>query len=297
MTNPLVSIVCITYNHEPYLRQALDGFLMQRTTFPVEIILAEDCSTDGTRAICEEYAKRYPDKIRYIWSETNVGAVANERRAIEAASGKYLAFCEGDDYWTDADKLQLQVDWLETHPDYSVCWHRYICKIEETEIVCPEDKYLTYTHDGFDITLENLFTCWKTQYLTMMCRRELYDNELCLKFHYFRDTHQMYYLLKQGKGRVLPFVGGVYRQTGSGEFSARSEKSMVETIISVDRDLLKKNYFESSINNAFAKDLQYRLDHFRHENTKWQNFCDALRIFVRNGKISRLYKNIFNPKV
>src|SRR5574344_2319007 len=117
---PLLSIVTITYNHEPFIAKTIEGVLMQQVKFPIELIIAEDCSTDGTRAICQQYAEQYPDLIRLITSESNVGAIANERRAMLAARGKYIAFCEGDDYWTDPLKLQKQVDFLESHPDYSV---------------------------------------------------------------------------------------------------------------------------------------------------------------------------------
>jgi glycosyltransferase involved in cell wall biosynthesis len=107
---------------------------MQKCDFPFEIVLAEDCSTDGTREICREYAVKYPDVIHYVWSENNIGAVENEARAIRAAKGKYIALCEGDDYWTDAQKLQKQVDFMESHPEYSVTFHRYKIHYDDTDI-------------------------------------------------------------------------------------------------------------------------------------------------------------------
>ena len=110
---PLLSIVTITYNHEPFIAKTIEGVLMQQVKFPIELIIAEDCSTDGTRAICQRYAAQYPALIRLITSESNVGAIANERRDMRAARGKYIAFCEGADYWTDPLKLHKQVDFLE----------------------------------------------------------------------------------------------------------------------------------------------------------------------------------------
>ena len=97
---PLVSVVTITYNHAPYIAKCIEGVLMQQVNFPMEFIIAEDCSTDGTRTICEEYAAKYPDLIRLITSEHNVGYNPNELRAMKAVRGKYIAYCEGDDYWT-----------------------------------------------------------------------------------------------------------------------------------------------------------------------------------------------------
>lgn len=119
----LVSINCITYNHEAYIRHAIEGFLMQRTEFAYEILIGEDCSTDRTREIVEGYRKQFPDKIRIITSQNNVGPSENSLRLLEASQGKYIALCEGDDYWTDPYKLQKQVDYMENHSDCTLCFH------------------------------------------------------------------------------------------------------------------------------------------------------------------------------
>jgi glycosyltransferase involved in cell wall biosynthesis len=118
-----VSICCITYNHEKYIAQAIDGFLMQNSTFAYEIIIGEDRSTDDTGRLVREYADRYPNLIKRVTSERNVGARLNGIRTRAAAQGKYIALCEGDDYWTDPLKLQKQVDFLESHPGCAMCCH------------------------------------------------------------------------------------------------------------------------------------------------------------------------------
>jgi glycosyltransferase involved in cell wall biosynthesis len=122
--DPLVSVVMVTYNHQPYVAQAIEGVISQQTRFALELIIGEDCSTDRTREIVVEYQRRYPERIRVLTSATNVGAHANSRRAMQAARGKYMAFCEGDDYWISSDKIQKQVDFLERHPDCAICSHR-----------------------------------------------------------------------------------------------------------------------------------------------------------------------------
>jgi len=116
----LVSIPVITYNHKNFIKQNLDGILMQKTDFRYEIIIGEDCSTDGTREIIFDYAKRFPKMIKVITSDTNVGSLNNQIRTLVACSGKYFAFCEGDDYWTDIFKLQKQIDFLEQNQDYGM---------------------------------------------------------------------------------------------------------------------------------------------------------------------------------
>lgn len=114
---PVVSVLMLTYNHGPYLAEAIDGVLKQQTDFPIELLIGEDCSTDNTREIAMRYQREYPEVIRVVISPTNVGGRRNRRRLADRVRGEFIAFCEGDDYWTDPDKLQLQVDYLRAHPD------------------------------------------------------------------------------------------------------------------------------------------------------------------------------------
>lgn len=238
----LVSIVCITYNHEPYLRQALDSFLIQKTSFAYEIVLAEDCSTDGTRKICEEYAAKYPDIIHYIYRDHNVGYNENEYEAMCAAKGKYIAYCEGDDYWTIPDKLQRQVDFLESHPDYSICWHR--CKHhnvttgENKQDAC--GKILLDGTDGVDIDMDTYFAGWYTQPLTMVFRKDALDLSLYHSYKYFRDMQQMYYILKNGKGYLFAFDGGIRMVHSGGIASTISRKKYCDISLPMDGEFYWK---------------------------------------------------------
>lgn len=123
--NIIVSIQCLVYNHEPYLRQCLDGFVMQKTTFKFEAIVHDDVSTDGSVAIIREYAEKFPDIIKPIYEIENQYSKRDgslEKIMNEACRGKYIALCEGDDYWTDPLKLQKQVNFMEDNPDYSMCF-------------------------------------------------------------------------------------------------------------------------------------------------------------------------------
>lgn len=124
MDNPLVSVHMVTYNHEPYIAQAIEGMLRQETDFPIELVIGEDCSTDRTHDIVFDYQKKHPDIIRVITSDKNVGARKNSKRVYKACRGKYLAFCEGDDYWTDPYKLQKQVDYFAANPEVVLVAHR-----------------------------------------------------------------------------------------------------------------------------------------------------------------------------
>jgi len=125
----LVAIQCLVYNHEPYLRDCFEGLVMQKTNFRFVAIVHEDASADGSVAIIREYAEKYPEIFRPIYETENqwskpdgsLGRIMNE--AIVATGAKYVAMCEGDDYWTDPYKLQKQVDFMESHPDYAMCFH------------------------------------------------------------------------------------------------------------------------------------------------------------------------------
>ncbi len=119
----LVSVNCTTYNHEDYIADAIESFLMQKTNFNFEILIGEDCSTDNTKKIVEEYAEKHPGKVRIITSEKNVGARKNSMRLVENSKGKYIAECEGDDFWTDPNKLQKQIDYMINNPDCSMSFH------------------------------------------------------------------------------------------------------------------------------------------------------------------------------
>ncbi len=117
-----VSVFILTYNQERFIAQAIEGALMQKTGFPFEIVVADDCSTDGTREVIRQYWEKWPDRIRVLLNRHNIhrrGMIRN----FQACRGQYVAVVEGDDYWTSPDKLQRQVDFLDSHPDYTICFH------------------------------------------------------------------------------------------------------------------------------------------------------------------------------
>ena len=241
---PLVSVVTITYNHEPYIAKCIEGVLMQKVDFPMEFIIADDCSTDGTQSICRSYAERYPELIRIITSGCNVGAVLNEQRAFMVAQGKYIATCEGDDYWTDPDKLQKQVDFLEAHPDFSVCFHRFrrlhlndgSWESDHCDNLFPDPAV-----NGIEISMHQFMHQWVTQYLTMVFRKDCYDFDAYQSYKYYRDTHQIYHLIWNGRCWLFAFEGGVYQMTGGGIYSTKSAFHKEEMTLAVDRELWKIN--------------------------------------------------------
>lgn len=150
-TVPLVSVSVITYNHEKYIRQCLDGILMQNVNFPYEVLVHDDASPDGTADIIREYETKYPGIIKPIYQTENQYSQGKSvsRFNWDRARGKYLAYCEGDDYWTDPGKLQKQVDFLEAHSEYVATAHRVRAINERGEAL---------DIPGFTDVIEHVFT-------------------------------------------------------------------------------------------------------------------------------------------
>jgi glycosyltransferase involved in cell wall biosynthesis len=128
---PKVSVAIFTYNHERYIAQALESVVRQKTTFPFEVVVGEDCSTDATRDIVVDFQSRYPDIIRPLLNRQRLGQYGNVIQTFNACRGEYIAVVEGDDYWTSDDKLQVQADFLDAHPDCAMCFHQVIYESED----------------------------------------------------------------------------------------------------------------------------------------------------------------------
>lgn len=142
MDEPQISIICNTYNQEKYIADALESFLMQRVNVPFEILVHDDASTDGTADVIREYEKKYPDIIKPIYqtqNQWNLDVSVTASIQIPRAKGKYIAFCEGDDYWTAPDKLQIQYDYMESHKECSACCHAYSMVNKTGELI--EERY------------------------------------------------------------------------------------------------------------------------------------------------------------
>lgn len=120
---PMLSVLCLTYNHEAFVAETLESFLNQEVNFDFEVVVADDCSSDGTVAVVERFRDRFGKRLRLLQSDVNLGVTRNFRRALGACQGRYVAMCEGDDYWRGREKLQRQVDFLEANQDFVMSFH------------------------------------------------------------------------------------------------------------------------------------------------------------------------------
>ena len=300
-----VAIDCLVYNHEPYLLECLEGFVMQQTDFPFVAIVHDDASTDHSADIIREYAAKYPDIIHPIYETENQWRKADGslrkimNDAIEATGATYIALCEGDDYWTDPHKLQKQVDFLDTHPEYVLCCHRY--KILNQNDGTWEQDYVAsfFTEgtnaEGFAFTKKDNLHTWITKTMTLMYRRDVVMPDT-KQFKYWRDVHFNYYMLKQRKGFCLPDVAAVYRRHSGGIFSPlsyikknRISYLVIHELFSMNKDDKDLQEVLFALHPSFFAGIRNRIQQ-GDKKCLWNDICIYLRVeFSKSGVYGVLY--------
>lgn len=228
IANPLVSISCITYNHAPYIRACLDGFLMQQTNFAFEVVIHDDASTDGTKEIIEEYTAKYPSVFFPVYQYKNQysqgvrGMMA--RFNFPRCRGKYIALCEGDDYWTDPLKLQKQVDFLEVNPDYTICFHKAnLLKVNMQLELHPIPK-ISSSGEYFYKDLLNYYN-FITTASVLFRKPSFFKFPVWFKSLPFGDLGLYMILSRNGRIKCLEDVMSVYRIHSGGLYSKLSHKN------------------------------------------------------------------------
>lgn len=246
-TEPLISICCITYNHGPFIRQCLDGFLIQETTFPVEILIHDDASTDDTAAVIREYAARYPRLFKPILQTENQyskGVKPHVTFNLPRARGRYIAICEGDDFWSSPEKLARQVEVLEAHPEYVGCFH-------DVEVLYQDGSRAPHAMLGPDarveVSLENLLERNGIPTLSVMYRAGL-QADLPPWYHQmpFGDWPMHILNAQHGRYRYLPALMATYRVHRQGAWSgighAAQMRNTVKVLEAVDRHLQHRHH-------------------------------------------------------
>lgn len=220
----MVTIRCLSYNHERYIRECLEGFVIQKTYFRFEAIVHDDASTDGTAAIVREYAEKYPDIIKPIYETENQYSKHNgslARIMDEHTHGKYVAICEGDDYWTDPLKLQKQFDFMETHPECSMCFHAHhdLCIDGRLALIKPKSsKSFFYIEDIIRIENNIIGTntvFWKWELLKNEGKPQFWKN--CP----VGDLPMRLFFASKGVVGYLDESMSVYRQNSVGSWTNR----------------------------------------------------------------------------
>lgn len=229
---PLVSIWITTYNHEKFISEAIEGVLMQKTNFSYEMVIGEDCSTDGTREILLGYKEKYPDKIQLFLPEQNLGMIPMFEATYSLCRGSYVAWLDGDDYWTDPYKLQKQVDFLEANPDFVMCFHN-IRFLDHT-------KNKEFNHGGPQFTginntlfIEHILHNHNQVFALSVVYRNVLPEKLPDWFYQlpFPDWGFYTLLVAHGKIKYFPDIMGVYRIHKAGSYSGLSQQEKFNQMI------------------------------------------------------------------
>lgn len=238
MDKSIISIVCTVYNHEKYLRKCLDGFIMQKTSFKFEAIVHDDASTDHSAQIIQEYAEKYPDIIKPIYQRENQyskGIGIMNTHILPKAEGKYLAFCEGDDWWSDVNKLQKQYDYMNQHPECSICVHQAI----KNEIKRGTNSRMTNCNVERDFTTDEIILGGGALFATnsILCKREVCENmPKCFYAKSFGDFQLVAYGSICGTCHYLAETMSVYN-CGT-ENSWTEHNSSTERIIKIKKEMI-----------------------------------------------------------
>ena len=250
-----LSVLCITYNHELFIEEAINSFLMQQCNFDFEIVIGEDKSTDRTAEICEKYEKLYPGKIKLVCNETNIGMMPNFIKTFHRCEGTYIALCEGDDYWLDPFKLQKQVDFLEENPEYSFTCHNFY------EIRNNGGKELVESVNNLSFSPTEkgrTFSSYQwAQPLTVVFRKVCLNISVFDRYKHARDIYMFYHLFSEGKLYFFNFIGGVYRLHLGGVSSMKSWEEQLLVNYNIYGELL--HFFPNIDRSKFFYPAKYFL--------------------------------------
>lgn len=249
---PVVSICMITYNHEKYIAQAIESILMQKTNFGIELVIGNDASTDSTHKICLKYKNQYPDIIKLFSPEKNIGMMPNLINTFANSTGKYIAMCEGDDYWSDIYKLQKQVDYLEQNPSFVGCYHnteeRYegdYSKASYLYSTLKSSKQITFN----DLTEMNYIPTCSSVF------KNLNVDELPNWYLNQKLGDWTLHLINSLKGNYgyIPQVMAVHRIHGESTWALQDQKRNEAYVTKTYEDMIESKFFNTQQTNILKK--------------------------------------------
>ncbi len=289
---PLVSVCVQTYMHEKYITQCLDGILMQKTNFEFEILLGEDESKDKTREICIKYAKKYPDKIKLFLHKRenlikingNPSGRFNFLYNLHNAKGKYIALCEGDDYWTDSLKLQKQINFLEANEDYAICFHNMEIYYENN----PKQKELSNINQKEISTIDDLAIKNYIYTASYIFRNNNIDYPEWIAKTPVGDYPLFMLNAKYGKIKYIDQIMGVYRKHDGGVWANKNYEYTSINFLRT-RELLIGN-FDEKTNNILKNKYRKNAMHLGIIYLNMNNLFEAKKYFDKAKKYASKFK-------
>jgi len=280
VNKPLVSACIITYNHEKFIRECLEGAINQKLSYPYEIVIGEDCSTDKTKQICKEYKKRYSDLIRLIERDDNIGMNGNWAETIKACNGKYIALCEGDDYWIDPKKLQKQVDFLEQNKEYAACYHKTMVVNERGKLI-KSSKWTNYnTHTKEDL----LYSKGEMITNTILFRNKLDLSDIGTVVN--ADTFLFHKIGEIGGGKFINDIEpSCYRVHSGGIWSLKESRFKLKSSIKTYESILislKTNGYTKKVYEIYNKNARLVSDFMINElrRRSFKGYIYGLRVLI-----------------
>lgn len=294
MITPKISVLMLTYNHAPYLKEAIEGVLMQQTDFDFELIICNDCSPDSSEQVIQPFVDKHPEIISYFRHKKNIGFIENQRFAFKKANGKYIAYCEGDDYWTCPNKLQFQYDFLEKNSEFVMTTARNLVLHQDSGKITNDGKDLIFENkEVVDYTQETFFNERPTQTLTYLIRKDAIDLKWIDVYPNYRDLYYFYHALEFGKGRAFNKIVGVYRLHEGGVYSSLENEKKLRTSIDIFSNIKKINN-DARANIQIVRDLDlliskyYYLQEFPLPLTNYKLFNAIWERFVLKKDIITL---------
>ncbi len=253
-----VSVICVTYNHEKYIRQALDSIVSQKTDFDFEILVGEDCSTDSTRDILKEYEKKYPNLFRMYYRDKNLGATLNEYELFMDAKGDYIAALELDDIWTDEDKLQKQFEFLENNKEYIGVAHDFDIIDKDGNVIEDDDNKAIKSFLDKAFTLQDFLDNGFVFQTGTHFYRNIYKDGSDYSIIYtadrlIRDKTVLSLLLDRGDFYILPDKMSAYRRF----FDKDAVNGRNATNADMELDLYTKAHHVEALNEYFKGRIDY----------------------------------------
>lgn len=281
----MVSVIVLTYNHEKYIRQALDSILMQQVNFKYEILVGDDYSNDGTREILMEYQNKYPDIFCVRLRQRNIGATKNLYELLMLAAGRYIAYLEGDDYWCDVNKLSIQVDFLENDLEYIACTHE--CQVVDENGIAYNRQYLSWIFEKEEYTLQDFHGIILPGHGNSMLQRNFFfENvsqykEVITIHHLIADRSLT--LLLASKGKIYKFsnVMGSYRRSQGIE-----SKNATAILYEKNKNYILDDYVYTKKLECYASE-QLKVD----AGFDWHKkdlFVSVIYLFLRHPSIEAL---------
>lgn len=309
---PLVSVCMITFNQEAYIASAIEGVLMQQHNFPVEVIIGEDCSKDRTREICKSYAEKNPE-IRLLESEENLGMANNFLRTLQAARGKFIAICEGDDFWVDPQKLSNQVNFLQQNPDYGlVCTDYDTLNTVTGETIKSFIKGKYGIRDERDLTLEEyIFKRVYIRTLTVVFRKEYFtqyvgttEKNITMN-QAVGDLPLWLFILQRARVQYKPVTTAVYRissGTASRPVEAEELRKFQNSVMEVVDHYIEKAGLPAKIKRrAEAQRRIYEMEYFYRRKKPGgvfsQFFAMMFRGVMRKKAFTILWASITSKEI